>query len=182
MTSEEPPTKKLKSEDWSGHMLNIEDAVMKADEGHNLTAIAAANLTVLQGIGPKAEAVLEALGLETVKDLSTYKFFLVARAIKTLSATEVKRPEGSVMNIDNILDKEYEVKSLKELLDAPLSAMEGLTEKADTVLGGMGVKTIGDLADFKFAHWAVAICELAAYEELKTKEERKLEKELKKLG
>jgi predicted RecB family nuclease len=179
MSAEEPPTKKQKNPaDWEGHTLNINEAVMKIDEGSNLTGIAEASVSVLQGIGPKSDAVLEALKVETVSDLATYKFFTVARSIKTLAATEEKgkRPSGSVMNIDLILDKEYETKSLNEILEAPVSALEGLTTKADDLLKDLGVKTIGDLADFKYCKWAEAIVTLAKYEELQTKEEKRMEK------
>jgi predicted RecB family nuclease len=138
--------------------LNINAAVMNADEGSNLNDIADANIQILQGIGPKSDIVLEGLGLETVKDLATFKYFLVAPAIKTLDGIEEKdkRPVDSVMNIDNILDKEYETKSLAELLEAPLSAFEGLTDIADKLLAEMGVKTIGYLAHFKYCLWAEA--------------------------
>jgi len=182
--SAEPPTKKQKNAtEWQGHKLNINGAVMKADEGGNLTGIAEAKVHVLQGIGPKADHVFEALHIETVQELAKFKFFAVARAIKTLAATEEanKRPKDSVMNVDHILDKEYETKSFNELLGAPVSALEGLTEKADALLKELGVKTIGDLAEFKYCKRAEAIVTLAAYEELKTKEERRVAKELHKL-
>ena len=117
-----------------------------------------------------------------VRDLATYKFYLMAKSIKTLAETETKRPEGSFMNIDKAVDKEFESMSLAALLEAPIHAIEGLTEKADAVLKDLHVKTIGDLADLKYCRWAEAIVELAKYEELKTKKERHLEKELKKLG
>ena len=86
------------------------------------------------------------------------------------------------MNLDKALDKEHETKSLKEILELPISAMEGLTTKADDTLKELGVHTISDLADFKYAAWAEAIVYLAPYEETKTKEERHLESELKKLA
>lgn len=89
---------------------------------------------------------------------------------------------NSTMNLDNCLDKEHETKSLKQILELPISALEGLTTKADETLKDLGVETIADLADFKYAAWAEAIVTLAPYEETKTKEERKLAKELKKLA
>ena len=50
MSSEEPPTKKVKStDDWNDHSLNIEEAVMKADETKFLSEIAEGDLSVLQG-------------------------------------------------------------------------------------------------------------------------------------
>ena len=73
MSSEEPPAKKQKSaEDWAGHKMNISEAVMKADEGRNLTEIADEHIKVIQGIGPMAEKILEAMGLKTVRDLASY--------------------------------------------------------------------------------------------------------------
>lgn len=179
-----PATKKQKvATDWADHKLNVNGAVVKAEEGDSLTGIAEAKVEVLAGIGPKKDHVLEALHFETVQELGKYKFFAVARAIKTLAETEEKgkRPEGSVMNIDHIIDSEYETKSFTELLKAPLSAFDGLTEKASALLKELGVKTIGDLAEFKYCQRAEAITTLAAFEELKTKEERRLAKELHKL-
>ena len=116
---------------------------------------------------------------------------------------------NSSMNLDHALDKEHETKSLKEILELPISALEGLTTKADETLKGLGVTTIADLADFKYAAWgtfkhsdcmamlsslliltqhcsiqsstAEAIVTLAPYEETKTKEERHKERELNKL-
>jgi predicted flap endonuclease-1-like 5' DNA nuclease len=104
----------------------------------------------LQGIGPKHDEILESLHLATVKDMATFKFYLAAKAVQTLSTVEGSfRPEGSAMNVDNLVDQAYEAKSFMELLEAPISALQGLTEKAETTLSGMGVKTIGDLAGCK---------------------------------
>ena len=121
------------------------------------------------------------MGLKTVKDLASYKYFKIAKAIKVLATTEGKRVPGATMNLDNCLDKEHETKSLKEILELPISALEGLTTTADETLKDLGVKTIEDLAEFKYAQWAEAIITLAPYEETQTKEERKLAKALKKL-
>jgi hypothetical protein len=48
------------------------------------------------------------------------------------------------------LDKDYEGKSLKEILDAPPSALAGLTEKHAEILAGMGIKTVRDLGNNKY--------------------------------
>jgi hypothetical protein len=42
-------------------------------------------------------------------------------------------------------------KSAAEILAAPPSALEGLTEKHDEVLAGLGIKTVGDLGKWKYA-------------------------------
>ncbi|GAA1785893.1 hypothetical protein GCM10009712_36630 [Pseudarthrobacter sulfonivorans] len=48
------------------------------------------------------------------------------------------------------LDKDYEGKSLKEILDAPPSALAGLTEKHAELLAGLGIKTVRDLGSNKY--------------------------------
>ncbi|GAC1375394.1 MAG: hypothetical protein NVSMB43_14820 [Pseudarthrobacter sp.] len=48
------------------------------------------------------------------------------------------------------LDKDYEGKSLKEILSAPPSSLAGLTEKHDEILAGMGIKTVRDLGTNKY--------------------------------
>ena len=183
MSAEQPPAKKHKSTaaGWAKHTMNLDHMVVKSDEGHTLTDISAQNIQALQGIGLKKDAVLEALNLKTVRDLGEYKHFKIARAIQTLADREGKRPAGSAMNIDHALVKGYETKSFKELLKAPVSALEGLTDKAAALLKEMGVKTVRDLAGFKYCKWAEALVELSAYEELKTSEERKVKRELHKL-
>jgi len=60
---------------------------------------------------------------------------------------------NSTMNLDQALDKEHETKSLKEILELPISALKGLTTKADETLKELGVTTIADLAEFKYAAW-----------------------------
>lgn len=49
------------------------------------------------------------------------------------------------------LDKAYEDKSLKEVLDAPPSALAGLTERHDAILAEtFGIKSVRDLGSNKF--------------------------------
>ncbi|MCO4275136.1 hypothetical protein NG701_11970 [Pseudarthrobacter sp. HLT3-5] len=48
------------------------------------------------------------------------------------------------------LDKDYENKSLEEVLDAPPSALAGLTDKHAELLAGMGIKTARDLGSNKY--------------------------------
>lgn len=180
--SDEPPTKKQKSaEDWKDHKMNIGGALMKEDEGKNLTDIQDLSVRSLQGIGEKSEQVINDLGLATVKDMATFKFYQIAKSIVVLADTEESRPEGSVMNIDLALDKDSEAKSLKELLDEPLSVLQGLTEKVDNTLKLLGINTIGELGNSKYFANAEAIVTLAEFEELKTAAERKADRMAKKL-
>lgn len=183
MSSEEPPTKKAKtdSEDWKNHTLNIEEAVVKDSEACSFHELKKSNIQVLQGIGPKSDMILESMKLETVEDLANYKFFKMAKAMQTLAKTEGKRLPGSTMNADLALDKEFETKSFKEVLELPLSALQGLTGAADSLLGSIGIKSIDDLASCKYFHWAQAICEIAEFEETSTVAERKAARAAKKL-
>jgi len=48
------------------------------------------------------------------------------------------------------LDRDFENLSLEEILDAPPSALAGLTEKHAELLAGMGIKTIRDLGSNKY--------------------------------
>jgi hypothetical protein len=70
------------------------------------------------------------------------------------------------MNLNFALDKAYENKSFKELVDAPISALEGVSEKDGELLNqAFGIKTIGDMAKLKFFRWAEAITILAETEQ-----------------
>lgn len=66
------------------------------------------------------------------------------------------------MNIDNAVMKEYESKSLKEIADAPVNALQGVSDgDAELLQKAFNVKTVRDLANLKFAKWARAIVDLA---------------------
>jgi hypothetical protein len=66
------------------------------------------------------------------------------------------------MNIDKALMKEYESKSLKEIADAPVDAIAGISESdAEHLKAAFGVKTVRDLATLKYVLWAQAIVTLA---------------------
>eukprot|EP00548_Thalassiothrix_antarctica_P002991 CAMPEP_0194145312 /NCGR_PEP_ID=MMETSP0152-20130528/16545_1 /TAXON_ID=1049557 /ORGANISM="Thalassiothrix antarctica, Strain L6-D1" /LENGTH=183 /DNA_ID=CAMNT_0038845477 /DNA_START=52 /DNA_END=603 /DNA_ORIENTATION=+ len=175
--SEEPEAKKMKPTGWEDHTLNISEALMKKEEGQLFSEISKESITCIEGIGPKQDVVLEALNVKTVEDLATYKYFLLARAVVTLSEVEKKdgRPTGSKMNIDKGLDKKWESKSLSEIVEAPTSAIEGLSDKARTLFDELGVKTVKDLGKFKYCRLAEAIVEASKYEHTKDAAERKVE-------
>jgi hypothetical protein len=69
------------------------------------------------------------------------------------------------MDINNVLDKAYEKKTLKELVDSPVSALQGVSEEDGKKLKeAFNVKTIKDLAKLKYVRWAQAIVTLAEQE------------------
>lgn len=69
------------------------------------------------------------------------------------------------MNIDNIVDDAFHGKDFRALVDAPVSALCGVSaEDAAALKQAFGVTTIGQFADLKFVKWAVAIATLATAE------------------
>jgi hypothetical protein len=69
------------------------------------------------------------------------------------------------MNIDNIVDNAFQGKDFRALVDAPVSALCGVSaEDAAALKQAFGVTTIGQFADLKFVKWAVAIKTLATAE------------------
>ena len=166
-----PTKQQQQQENQQSHQLNINHALKKSDEGHYFHDIVDSSVSTLQGIGPKHLEQLETLGLKTVHQLGNYKYFQLARAIQTLAMTEEpgRRSESSTMNINKGLDKKYEHLSLKEMLELPVHAIQGITESKSNEIwtAGLGVKTIGDLAEFKYCKWAEALVVASKFEEKK---------------
>ncbi|MET8151208.1 hypothetical protein [Actinoplanes sp. NPDC005259] len=66
------------------------------------------------------------------------------------------------VNLDAVLDEEYRSSNLVDLVDAPVSALSGISEaEAEGLRQAFGIETIGDLADNAFVRAAVAIREMA---------------------
>jgi hypothetical protein len=69
------------------------------------------------------------------------------------------------INVNKAVDKAYETKTLKEICNAPVSALEGLTDAHGKILAELGIRTIRDLGEWKFATWSRALVELSKLEE-----------------
>ena len=70
------------------------------------------------------------------------------------------------MNINKALDKAFETKSLKELANSPVDAIQGVSAgDAELLAKAFNIKTIGDLGTNKYFLWAQAIVALAEREE-----------------
>jgi len=55
------------------------------------------------------------------------------------------------VNLDKALDKAYESKSLAEILDAPVSALAGVSDgDAEHLAAAFGIKTVRDLGSNKY--------------------------------
>ncbi len=61
-------------------------------------------------------------------------------------------------NLNQLLDKEWEDKTLAEILKAPISALQGVSEgDAEALKQAFGVTTVGDLGKNKFFRTAQAL-------------------------
>jgi hypothetical protein len=60
------------------------------------------------------------------------------------------------------VDKSYETKSISELADAPVEALQGVTASdAEHLKAAFNITTVRDLGTNKFFLWAQAIAKLA---------------------
>lgn len=70
------------------------------------------------------------------------------------------------MNLNKALDKAYEGKTLKEVLDAPVAALSGVSDAdAKNLEAAFGIKTIRDLGTNTYFVRAAAIAALESSEE-----------------
>ena len=66
-------------------------------------------------------------------------------------------------SFEKMLDKAYEKKTAKELVNAPVEALAGVSQgDAALLLQAFGIKTIGDLAGNKYFLAARQIADIAA--------------------
>ncbi len=64
-------------------------------------------------------------------------------------------------NLDKVLDKAYEDKTLAELVDAPVDALSGASEgDAELLKQAFNIKTVGDLGRNKYFRAAAALVDL----------------------
>ena len=70
------------------------------------------------------------------------------------------------MNIDTVVDKAWSAKCFRELADAPISALRGVSAAdARALAKAFNVSTVRDLAQLEFVKWAQAITVLADHEQ-----------------
>eukprot|EP01059_Diplonema_ambulator_P015173 TRINITY_DN2627_c0_g1_i1.p1 TRINITY_DN2627_c0_g1~~TRINITY_DN2627_c0_g1_i1.p1 ORF type:complete len:194 (+),score=95.85 TRINITY_DN2627_c0_g1_i1:49-630(+) len=156
------PAKKEKRE----YAMNVNHCLDKKVEIASLTEVLKMPVGLMEGVGPKTEEHLNELGIKTVKDMGTYKFYKIAKAICLLAETEEEgfRHDKARMNIDNALDKKFETKTLTEVMKSSPSVLQGIGPKAETALSNLHLSTVKKLAEYKFFGRAEALVELAAFE------------------
>jgi len=70
------------------------------------------------------------------------------------------------LNLNKVLDKQYEKMPLKDLPNAPVDAISGVSAgDAELLKKAFNVKTIKDFANLKYVKWAQAIVALQNAEE-----------------
>lgn len=79
------------------------------------------------------------------------------------------------------VDVTYEKSSFATILAAPVSALQGLSERAEALLAELNVGTVRDLASFKYCQRAEAVVTLGEFENKKSFAERKAERAAKRL-
>lgn len=71
-----------------------------------------------------------------------------------------------MMNIDTVVDKAWTAKCFRELADAPVSALRGVSPAdAKALAKAFNVITVRDLAQLEYVKWAQAITTLADQEQ-----------------
>jgi len=86
---------------------------------------------------------------------------------KQKTEKKAKKPKAEAvhqLNVNKAVDKKHENKTLAEIVKLPPSAIQGLAEKADAVFARFNIKTIEDMANWKFYNWAQAIVEMSKFE------------------
>ena len=114
-----------------------------------------ASVSAISGISESDAADLKkAFGIDTVEELATNKYVLLAQGINCFSKSS-----------GEILDKKFESAEFEELRIKPVSAISGVSE-SDAVLlkKAFGIDTIQELAENKYvtiAQLATALASLA---------------------
>ena len=114
-----------------------------------------APVSAISGISePDADDLKKAFGIDTVGELATNKYVLLAQGINCFSKSS-----------GEILDKKFESAEFEDLRINPVSAISGISE-SDAVLlkKAFGIDTIQELAENKYviiAQFATALVSLA---------------------
>jgi len=147
--------------------MNIKNAVDKKFESMSLREILKQPVHAIQGVSEKdAELIKEAFRISTVEQFAKLRFAKWAWAIAESEKREQDSSAGAgVLNLNNAVDKAYENKSLKEILDSPMEALQGLSERqAKLMYDAFQIKTVKQLANQRFfliarSIYFLALCE-----------------------
>jgi nucleoid-associated protein YgaU len=141
-------------------MTPLEKMVIKAFQEEAPESLADAPVWALQGVSKKdAQRLQKAFNIETIRDLADLKYLEWAREIVELS--EGLHAEEIVPALANKLIKRYEKKTPKQLLRAPLKALQGVSAGDEKLLiDAFNVKTIKSFATMKYGIYAGDIVDI----------------------
>lgn len=127
--------------------ININKAVDKSFENKSLKEIADAPVSALEGLGKSIDKALAPVGITSLRGFATWSTGLLANSLVALSASDKKA--------------EYDGRSVKDVLASSLSEFDGINPDLALALSRQNLKTVQDLATWKYLGWARAITELA---------------------
>ncbi len=141
--------------------LDLPSMLDKAWEAKPIQEVALAPVSALQGISERAGNELKnSLKVENIDELANNRYVRFAQIITYFAETGEE-----IGSIEQLVDKAWETKPLKEVADAPVSALQGISEATGKVLEDeLKVKTVRDFATNKFILWAQAISHLSRLE------------------
>eukprot|EP00299_Pterocystis_sp_00344_P004776 c16051_g1_i1.p1 GENE.c16051_g1_i1~~c16051_g1_i1.p1 ORF type:complete len:187 (+),score=54.91 c16051_g1_i1:39-599(+) len=176
----EPASKKARTDNHAG--INLNFALDKEHETKSLKEIVDLPVSALQGLAERADDIMSEFRVGSIRQLGTWRFALYAAAILELSEVEEEdgRHATAHMNIHAALDKADQHKSLRELVQSPVSVFHGISDAGAEILSKLNVRTVGDLGKWKFFRWSRAMVVLAEKE--KDKPTAELSSELKALS
>eukprot|EP00300_Choanocystis_sp_HF-7_P009005 c16217_g1_i1.p1 GENE.c16217_g1_i1~~c16217_g1_i1.p1 ORF type:complete len:365 (+),score=127.07 c16217_g1_i1:118-1095(+) len=148
--------------------ININHALDKEFESKHLRELVNQPVHILQGLAERADKILdEWFGIRTIKQLANWKEAKLAWSITTLAAVEEDngRAPDALMNIALGISEEDHDKTLKQIVDEPVTVLKGMDEDKAADLKKLHIKTVGDLGTWKYVAWAKAIVCLADKEE-----------------
>lgn len=83
------------------------------------------------------------------------------RSRTSLTHRQPGRAYVASIDLDKVLDKAWADRALPEILQAPVSALKGVSDRDGELLDqAFGVKTVADLAGLKYVRWAQALAAL----------------------
>ncbi|MBN1412019.1 MAG: hypothetical protein JW969_14320 [Spirochaetales bacterium] len=148
--------------------MNIKNAVDKAYETMSLRDILKSPVSAIQGVSAMAAKRLkEAFRISTVEQFAKLRFAKWAWSLVSMEKYSRKeKADTTTLNINKAVDKAYEDKTIKEILDAPVSALQGLSERqAELLAKALRVRTVRKLGTSKAFHKAMAIYFMALSED-----------------
>lgn len=141
--------------------LDLPSMLDKAWENKPIKEIVDAPVSALQGISERAaEELKKSLKVNTIREFANSKYVRFAQIITYFAETG-----EDIGSIEQMVDKAWEKKSLKEIADAPVSALQGISDNIAKVLNDeLKIKTVRDLATNKYVRWAQALCHMEMLE------------------